>query len=113
MEAATAARDWCVYLLRCADGSLYCGVTNDFPARLQAHRAGRGARYTRGRGPLRLAVKTRPVLSRGEALSLERAIKRCPRGDKLAALREAGAGLVAGVSASSSSRPNRTRRTRV
>jgi putative endonuclease len=43
---------WCVYLLRCGDGSLYAGITNDLQKRLQAHRSGKGARYTRGRGPL-------------------------------------------------------------
>src|SRR5207248_4947126 len=45
---------WCVYLLRCADGTLYTGITNDLARRLAAHRAGRGARYTRGRSPLTL-----------------------------------------------------------
>lgn len=43
------------YILRCADGTLYCGWTNDLTARLAAHNSGRGAKYTRGRGPVQLA----------------------------------------------------------
>ena len=43
------------YILRCADGTLYCGWTNDLTARLAAHNSGRGAKYTRGRGPVTLA----------------------------------------------------------
>jgi putative endonuclease len=46
----------CVYLLRCSDGSLYCGWTTDLERRLEVHRAGRGARYTRGRLPIDLAA---------------------------------------------------------
>lgn len=45
---------WHLYVLRCADGSLYCGITNDLPRRLAQHERGTGARYTRGRGPLKL-----------------------------------------------------------
>ena len=45
-------KQWCVYILRCADGTLYTGSTDDFPRRLAAHSSGRGAKYTRGRGPL-------------------------------------------------------------
>ena len=44
-----------VYILRCADGTLYCGWTNDLAARLDAHNSGKGAKYTRGRGPVELA----------------------------------------------------------
>ena len=47
-------RDWCVYMLRCRDGSLYTGATNDLPARLRVHQRGRGAAYTRSRLPVRL-----------------------------------------------------------
>lgn len=42
----------CVYILRCKDGSLYTGWTNDFDKRLEAHNSGKGAKYTRGRGPV-------------------------------------------------------------
>ena len=46
---------WWVYILRCGDGTLYTGITDDLPRRLAAHRAGKGAKYTRGRGPLSVA----------------------------------------------------------
>jgi putative endonuclease len=74
---------WKVYLLRCADGTLYCGITRDVKARIAAHDAGRGARYTRGRGPVALLV-TRRCRDMGTALRLEHAIKRLPRLRKLA-----------------------------
>lgn len=45
---------WVVYIVRCRDGTLYTGITNDLERRLAAHDAGRGARYTRGRGPVTL-----------------------------------------------------------
>lgn len=73
---------WRVYLLECADGTLYCGVTNDLARRLAMHDAGRGARYTRGRGPVRLAW-SEEAASKGDALRRERAIKRIPRSAKL------------------------------
>jgi putative endonuclease len=73
---------WFVYIARCADDTLYVGVARDVAARLAAHDAGRGARYTRGRGPLRLLAKRR-CASHGEALRLELALKRLPRAEKL------------------------------
>lgn len=79
---------WCVYLLRCGDGSLYCGVTNDLAKRLSAHRAGTGARYTRGRGPLRLVYQERAA-DRSAALSREHAIKQLSREEKLVLVRTA------------------------
>ena len=48
---------WVVYILKCGDNSLYTGITTDLPARLAAHRAGTGAKYTRGRGPLHLVFQ--------------------------------------------------------
>jgi predicted GIY-YIG superfamily endonuclease len=75
---------WCVYILRCGDGTLYTGATNDLDARVAAHRAGRGARYTRGRGPL-VVVYCEPCEGRSEALSLEVRVKRLSRGAKAAA----------------------------
>lgn len=77
---------WCVYLLRCGDGSLYAGVTNDLARRLCAHRAGRGARYTRGRGPL-VVVHQEQAPTKGEALRREHALKRLKRSEKLALCR--------------------------
>jgi putative endonuclease len=74
---------WSVYLLRCADGTLYCGITNDLAGRLAAHDAGRGAKYTRGRGPLELVYQRR-VRGKGRALRLEAELKRLSRTEKLA-----------------------------
>jgi putative endonuclease len=74
---------WVVYLLRCADDTLYCGVTNDVARRLAQHESGRGARYTRGRAPLTLLHVER-ARGRGDALSREAAWKRLPRAEKLA-----------------------------
>lgn len=48
---------WFLYILQCGDGTLYTGVTNDIEKRLEAHRQGKGAKYTRGRGPLRLVYR--------------------------------------------------------
>ena len=74
---------WDVYLARCADETLYCGIARDVPARIAAHDAGRGARYTRGRGPLTLLCMRR-CRTQGMALRLELAIKQLPRPAKLA-----------------------------
>jgi predicted GIY-YIG superfamily endonuclease len=74
---------WWVYLLRCSDDTLYCGIALDVAARLEQHQAGKGAKYTRGRGPLEL-VFSEACASRAEALRRERAIKRLKRGAKLA-----------------------------
>ena len=72
---------WFVYLARCSDGSLYTGIARDVRARLAQHDAGKGARYTRGRGPLVLCA-VRRCSSKGDALRLELAIKRLTRADK-------------------------------
>lgn len=72
---------WFVYLARCADGTLYCGVAKDVAARLAQHDAGKGARYTRGRGPLTLIAKRR-CETHGDALRLELAVKALPREEK-------------------------------
>lgn len=74
---------WTVYLLRCGDGSLYCGITNDVAARFAAHSAGRGAKYTRGRGPLELVYERR-VRGKSRAQRLEAEIKALTREQKLA-----------------------------
>jgi putative endonuclease len=73
-----ALRRYYVYLLRCGDRSYYTGYTTDPGRRLAAHRAGRGARYTRGRGPLRLVGVWR-CPTRSAALRLELRLKRLPR----------------------------------
>lgn len=67
-----------LYILRCGDGTLYTGITNDLRRRLAAHRSGRGAKYTRGRGPLTLVYReTCP--DRSAALRREREVKALPR----------------------------------
>lgn len=75
-------KQWCVYILRCGDGTLYCGSTNDIPHRLEAHRSGKGAKYTRGRGPLEL-VYSEKCDSYSAALKREYAIKQLSRTEKL------------------------------
>ncbi len=75
-----------VYLLRCADGTLYCGWTTDMEARLEAHNAGKGAKYTRSRRPVAL-VYTEEYEDRHEALSREWHIKRMSRAEKERLLR--------------------------
>ncbi len=78
---------WSVYLLECADGTLYCGVTKDVSKRLKQHNGALpgGARYTSGRRPVRL-LGSKGCESQGEALKLERRVKRLPRGEKLSLL---------------------------
>jgi putative endonuclease len=80
------ASPWFVYILRCADDTLYTGIARDVAARLRAHEAGRGARYTRSRGPLSLCA-VRRCLSKGQALRLEHCIKQLSRVEKQALLR--------------------------
>jgi putative endonuclease len=72
-----------VYLLRCADGSLYTGWTVDLDARLRRHAAGKASAYTRSRLPVELALAL-PMTDRSEALREEARIKALDRGDKLA-----------------------------
>ena len=72
---------WYVYILRCGDGTLYTGITTDVPRRLQMHRSGRGAKYTRGRQPLEL-VYTEACDDHSQALKREWQIKQLPRAEK-------------------------------
>lgn len=82
-EFLRANPGWCCYLLRCADDTLYCGITNDLDKRLAAHNAGSAAKYTRARGPVELAY-VEPCDDKSAALKRERAIKALPRAVKLA-----------------------------
>lgn len=75
-----------VYILRCADGTLYTGYTTDLKARVAAHNSGRGAKYTRGRRPVTL-VYSRGFRSVGKALSREHALKQLSRAEKEALIR--------------------------
>jgi predicted GIY-YIG superfamily endonuclease len=68
-------KEYTVYILRCADGTLYTGITNDLAQRLDQHNAGRGAKYTRGRVPVKLLYKE-TGFSRSTALLREAAIKK-------------------------------------
>jgi putative endonuclease len=72
---------WYVYVARCADDTLYCGIARDVARRIAEHDAGTGARYTRGRGPLRV-VLVRRCRDKGRALRLEYAIKQLSRAQK-------------------------------
>ena len=78
---------WFVYILRCGDDTLYTGSTDDVSRRLEAHRAGKGAKYTRGRGPLEL-VYQEELTDKSTALKREYAIKRLTREGKLALCQE-------------------------
>ncbi|MBC5648337.1 GIY-YIG nuclease family protein [Christensenella tenuis] len=73
----------CVYMLRCADGTLYTGWTNDIAKRLAAHQAGSGAKYTKSRRPVQLVYVERAE-TKQQALRRECAIKRLSRREKLA-----------------------------
>lgn len=71
-----------VYILRCKDGSLYTGWTDNLEHRLKMHQSGKGAKYTKGRGPLEL-VYSEQLADKSAALKREYAIKRLSRTDKL------------------------------
>lgn len=74
---------WFCYLLSCSDGTLYCGITPDLDKRTSLHNAGQGAKYTRGRVPVRL-VYSEPCEDKAVALRREHAIKALTRAEKLA-----------------------------
>ena len=76
-------RPWFVYLLECADGSYYAGISTDVAARLAAHQAGKGARYTRAHMPLRV-LASRAYPDRSSASRAEWQLKQLPRARKLA-----------------------------
>lgn len=75
-------RRWFVYILECGDSSLYTGITKNIEVRMAVHRAGNGAKYTRGRGPLKL-VYTEQIVGKSDALKREHAIKKLTRAKKL------------------------------
>ena len=80
---------WYLYILRCGDGTLYTGITTDVERRLEAHRQGKGAKYTRGRGPLELAYQDK-CGTHSEALKREYAIKQLSRVEKEQLISERG-----------------------
>ena len=75
-------KTWNVYILRCGDGSLYTGISTDVQRRLEEHRSGKGAKYTRSRGPLELAY-VEECGDHSTALKREVEIKAMTRGEKL------------------------------
>lgn len=81
MGNASRRHRWLVYMLRCRDGSLYTGMTNDLDRRLRAHASGRASRYTRSRLPVALAYQE-PCRTKSAALKREAAIKRLSRAAK-------------------------------
>lgn len=78
---------WYLYILRCADGTLYTGITTDVEKRLEQHRCGKGAKYTRGRAPLELIYREE-CGSHSQALKRECAVKALKRQQKQALVTE-------------------------
>ncbi len=72
---------WLVYLLECSDGTFYAGITNDLEHRLATHNAGLGAKYTRGRTPVKL-LEFKATSSHSEALQLEYQLKKLSKSKK-------------------------------
>ena len=85
----TIASRWYVYLLRCGNGALYTGITTDVSRRLAEHREaqGQGAKYLRGKGPLRLVFK-KAIGSKSLALSVEACIKKLSKARKEALIEQ-------------------------
>ena len=77
---------WFVYLARCKDDSLYCGIALNVEERIKAHSAGRGAKYTRSRGPVTLVLAVGPF-QLGAALKIEAATKNLPANKKVGFLK--------------------------
>lgn len=75
-------KSWVLYILECKDGTLYTGITDDLENRLTMHRSGKGAKYTRGRGPLKLRY-LEDCKDRSAALKREFAIKQMTKDEKL------------------------------
>ena len=78
-------KPWQLYILRCGDGTLYIGITTDVQKRLEAHRAGKGAKYTRGRSPLEVVYREE-CATHSDALKRELEIKALSRAEKEALL---------------------------
>lgn len=80
-------KDWKLYILRCGDGSLYTGITTDVEKRVETHRSGKGAKYTRGRGPLELLYQE-ICGDHSAALKRELEVKALSREEKLKLIEE-------------------------
>lgn len=79
--------NWYLYILRCKDDTLYTGITTDVEKRLEAHRTGKGAKYTRGRSPLELVYRE-SCGSHSDALKREHQVKMLTREEKQNLIRE-------------------------
>ena len=79
--------NWYLYILRCKDDTLYTGITTDVEKRLEAHRSGKGAKYTRGRSPLELVYRE-SCSSHSDALKREHQVKMLTREEKQNLIRE-------------------------
>ncbi len=82
-------KDWQVYLLRCSDSSLYCGVTNNLESRILKHNEGIASKYTRSRLPVEL-VAVKKGFTKSKAFKIEYQIKKLPAGKKISALENEG-----------------------
>jgi putative endonuclease len=82
---------WFVYLVKCVDGSLYCGISNDVEARITTHNAGKGSKYTRSRLPVELVYKE-PQTDKIAAMQREYVVKSMHRSIKLKLIEEANNG---------------------
>lgn len=80
-------KGWVVYLVRCVDKSLYCGITNDIKRRLIEHNAGKGAKYTKSRTPVEI-VGISLEMTKAEALKLEYRVKKVPADKKISELKK-------------------------
>ena len=80
-------KSWTVYILECGDGTLYTGITDDLQRRFKAHSESRGAKYTRGRGPLKLRY-WETVPDKSTALKREHELKRLRKNEKMAIIYE-------------------------
>lgn len=86
LRSVVSDASWTVYMLRCGDGTLYTGATNNLERRVATHSRGKGAAYTRARLPVTL-VWSEPAVDRGAALRREAALKRLSRAEKLRLVR--------------------------
>jgi putative endonuclease len=84
-----ALSSWCLYLLECRNGALYAGITNDLQARYEAHRSGKGAKYTRANPPVRILASC-PFADRSEASRAEARVKALPAYLKIPFVLDAG-----------------------
>jgi putative endonuclease len=86
-EVRALERKWFVYILNCADGTFYTGITNDLDRRIKAHNAGTASKYTRVRRPVSI-VYSEEVETKGDALRRELQIKRLTRSEKMAIIKK-------------------------